>query len=106
MSTPKKKSNQHKKVSFLYVWSISFLLVLISAVVFLLPRVLSNDPCFDDWDIVCTTAPKWLQILDSFGLIIVVATYYIVLPIFIALTIIIGARWIHQKLKRRAKNSK
>jgi hypothetical protein len=106
MGKPTKKNSQLKTGSLVYAWLLFGCVLFISAVVSLLPRVLSDDPCFDDWDIACTTAPKFLRVIDTFGLIILAAAYYIVLPIFIALTLIIGSRWIHEKMKRRTRHSK
>jgi hypothetical protein len=43
-----------------------------AAVLLLLARGISDDPCLNDWDIACTTASRYIQAIDTIGLLLFV----------------------------------
>lgn len=87
-----KKTNLTKKDNVLRVW-IALIIVCLTGIAFVvLPHVLSNDPCINDWDVTCTYAPKIIQLMSSYELVALFVIAYVIVPILLLLSVILLLR--------------
>lgn len=78
MKTTKVKHFLKKRTAFFWITTGAVSAVVVAN---FLPSLVSSDPCFDDWDIVCSTAPGYLVFLGKYSLVTLFLVVYIILPV-------------------------
>jgi hypothetical protein len=80
------------KYSVLTAWKALAALIVLCFTWTVIPSLFSSDPCFNDWDIACTYAPKALQAMDRLSLLIGLLMSVVMFPAFLLITVVLVLR--------------
>jgi len=92
-----KKSTKDSQDTVLLVWKSATIFLVVCIAWYWIPRLLSSDPCFNDWDIECTYAPGILRTMDWTGLLVVFLGAYIFAPLFMVTSAVLLLRQLKTK---------